>query len=247
MWDKSVAWAKAQTPAGSNYRRNAVHGEEEIKFVLNERFRAKQTEQEEVDQQGAMQYEAWYTLINHCLVQDESGTLLDSDLPDLVADGPAPTAAGSGNGTQPEGQPNTTNVMSFKRLVKFIGSISSLGWHSRPRLQQLPCSPSCHPTSRSWAKRSANAKVRWTESCSFVMTTSWQERLRALKSETADQLLGRTRESGKMCLSFRLVAKMEAIVNDMSSNYDGLATKLSEATVNPEEFDRLLVVYYPCI
>lgn len=57
MWDKSLAWAKAQTPAGSCHRRNAVHGEEEIKFVLNERFRATQMEEEEVNQQGNMQYE----------------------------------------------------------------------------------------------------------------------------------------------------------------------------------------------
>lgn len=60
MWDKALAWAKAQTPAGSNHRRNAVHGEEEIKIVLNERFRAQQTEEEEVNQQGNMQYEAGY-------------------------------------------------------------------------------------------------------------------------------------------------------------------------------------------
>lgn len=41
---------------------------------------------------------------------------------------------------------------------------------------------------------------------------------------------------------------MEAILKEMSSSYDALATKLSEATVNPEEFDKLLAfVMHACV
>lgn len=36
----------------------------------------------------------------------------------------------------------------------------------------------------------------------------------------------------------RLVVKMEAVLGELTSSYDKLAGKLSEATVNPEEFDK---------
>lgn len=59
MWDKSVAWAKKQ--ATPHHRVNPIHGEEEIKIVLEERFRAAHLEEEEVAQQGSFQMEACST------------------------------------------------------------------------------------------------------------------------------------------------------------------------------------------
>ena len=55
MWDKAVDWAKKQ--ASPHHRRNEVHGEEELKLVLNERFRATQKE-EVTEQEGRMELQA---------------------------------------------------------------------------------------------------------------------------------------------------------------------------------------------
>ena len=38
----------------------------------------------------------------------------------------------------------------------------------------------------------------------------------------------------------RLATKMEELLSDMQAKYDGLTAKMSEATVNPEDFDRHL-------
>ena len=51
-----MIWAKKQ--ASEHHRRNEVHGEEELKLVLNERFRAKQTEEEVTEQEGRIEMEA---------------------------------------------------------------------------------------------------------------------------------------------------------------------------------------------
>ena len=56
MWNKAVEWAKAQKE--TRFRVNQVHGEDEIKMVLEDTFAKEQTVEEEMGQHGSFEVEA---------------------------------------------------------------------------------------------------------------------------------------------------------------------------------------------
>ena len=117
-----------------NHRVNKIHGEDEIFIVLSETFNSTEKDEEQVDREGRMQVEACHKT-SHTYTypiltpqnrsfpscyQDESGSLLDSDLPDTTGDpeswlAPANGAASSGETSNPEhAVGNTSAVLSFK-------------------------------------------------------------------------------------------------------------------------------------
>lgn len=124
MVDKTVLWAQKT----GNIRSNEVHGEDEMRLILNETFLHKEVSQEETNREGSIEVEAWVrgipktedsmqynynTSTPRIPGQDESGTLLDSDLPDFH--GPAEALVGAGSkDNKPQTAPNSSSVMSFK-------------------------------------------------------------------------------------------------------------------------------------
>lgn len=55
MIDKTVLWAQKT----GNIRTNEVHGEEEMRLILNETFLHKEVSQEETNREGSIEVEAW--------------------------------------------------------------------------------------------------------------------------------------------------------------------------------------------
>ncbi|CAK9000210.1 Uncharacterized protein SCF082_LOCUS6397 [Durusdinium trenchii] len=110
MINRAFAWAEKN----GKYRVNPIHGEPEAFLVLNEGFCLTSTDTEETDRSG------------NIAVQDEAGTLFDSELPDIGADHEALLAYQQGDrsalkGDGSNGDPsvsvgNTSGVMSFKKL-----------------------------------------------------------------------------------------------------------------------------------
>ena len=61
------AWAWADQAPGRK-RRNEVHGEEEIRFVLHDTFEFLDEQGDEMSQNGAFDMEALYLIPNTCTV-----------------------------------------------------------------------------------------------------------------------------------------------------------------------------------
>ncbi|CAK8988603.1 Uncharacterized protein SCF082_LOCUS1500 [Durusdinium trenchii] len=114
MIDKAFAWAEAN----GKLRINKIHGEPEAFLVLSEGFALTSTDVEETEQCGNIAVEDG---------DDEAGTLLDSDLPDINESDPAAllssqlAASSSGGAGSSSGGPSpldTSQVMSFKTLAR---------------------------------------------------------------------------------------------------------------------------------
>ena len=110
------AWLWGQK--SGNVRTNDVHGEEELRCVLHDTFKHTETRQEEQTREGTIEVEArienicnktWNGSWYQTLCQDEDGTLLDSDLPDINAK-PEELLPPTGNTLAP----NASGIMSFK-------------------------------------------------------------------------------------------------------------------------------------
>ena len=113
-----MAWAKTQS--AQHHRVNPIHGEEEIKIVLEVRFRAAHMEEEETTQQGNFQMEAWpglftpsLSMLLPLLCQDEAGTLLDTSIPDMLDPNAGPSSTASSSKEEAPA-PSAGNIMSFK-------------------------------------------------------------------------------------------------------------------------------------
>lgn len=126
MIDKTVLWAQKT----GNIRTNEVHGEEEMRLILNETFLHKEVSQEETNREGSIEVEAWVRgswnwrcprkknnkTPQHPKIpdQDESGTLLDSDLPDFNGPAEALLVGAGSKDNKPQTAPNSSSIMSFK-------------------------------------------------------------------------------------------------------------------------------------
>ncbi|CAK8990416.1 unnamed protein product, partial [Durusdinium trenchii] len=99
MIQKAWQWAGAH----GRKRKNEIHGEEEIQIVVDDTFDLMDTEIEEKERSGSL------------ICQDDEGTLLDSEIPDIrggaLAVLPDPS---DGKNKTPAGVGNTSSVMSFK-------------------------------------------------------------------------------------------------------------------------------------
>lgn len=135
MIQKALDWARKS----KNIRVSEIHGEEEIYMVLNETFCHKEVQEEENTKQGSFAVEAGYiyamwqvlltlhryrlylkdTMVHNypsCSCQDENGTLLDSDLPDLSGgDANLAGPAANPNANAANAAPNASGILSFKR------------------------------------------------------------------------------------------------------------------------------------
>eukprot|EP00435_Cladocopium_sp_Y103_P068251 s243_g31.t1 len=116
MVAKAVQWAKAS----NKHRVSPVHGEEEIYLILSETFQAKEIEQEEMNREGNM--------------EDEEGSLFQTDIPDLNAGDDAvlastlPSSSSSANpGTAPAAVVGSTSaVMSFKLAAQMEAIVQKM-------------------------------------------------------------------------------------------------------------------------
>ncbi|CAL1169384.1 unnamed protein product [Cladocopium goreaui] len=103
-WDKQmIASAYAWAEKNGRKRVNPVHGKWEIQLVLDDTFELKNKEVEETERSGGL------------TVEDEEGTLFDSEIPDVTQPMAALPAAPAGDGkdvTSSVG--NASAVMSFK-------------------------------------------------------------------------------------------------------------------------------------
>ncbi|CAL1168530.1 unnamed protein product [Cladocopium goreaui] len=119
MVAKAVQWAKAS----NKHRVSPVHGEEEIYLILSETFQAKEVEQEEMNREGNME------------VQDEEGSLFQTEIPDLAAGDdavlastlPSSGSSGPGQGNAPAVAVGSTSaVMSFKLATQMEAVVQKM-------------------------------------------------------------------------------------------------------------------------
>ncbi|CAK9076424.1 unnamed protein product [Durusdinium trenchii] len=127
MIDKAFAWAEAN----GKLRINKIHGEPEAFLVLSEGFALTSTDVEETEQCGNIAVEDG---------DDEAGTLLDSDLPDINESDPAAllssqlAASSSGGAGSSSGGPSPLDTsqgtvylrMTFPAVVATASPLSVL-------------------------------------------------------------------------------------------------------------------------
>ena len=125
MCDRAWEWA-ART---GNLRTNQVHGEEEIKIVLNETFLAKNIHREENERSGSIQVEdiCMHEFVSYpsFLAQDPSGSLLTSELPDMLASTQSfleQMAGEQAAAQKPSELGNTAAISTFKLLISTVCS-----------------------------------------------------------------------------------------------------------------------------
>ncbi|CAK9118380.1 unnamed protein product [Durusdinium trenchii] len=112
MIAKAWAWARSN----NRIRVNKIHGEEEISILAHESWNMTSTDIEESTQTGSLE------------IQDDAGTLMNSNLPDfndsdaLAAHAHNRSAGTSSNG---EGLGITNGVMSFKLSFPTISKTAS--------------------------------------------------------------------------------------------------------------------------
>ena len=137
MIQKALDWARKT----GNIRTNEIHGEEEIRMIISETFVHKEMKTEETNREGTIEVEAGayhrsffgfgkpsYTRmikfhISHAIFlgnpggQDDAGTLLDTDMPDINGpnDALVPQApGGSGGAGSASSNCNASQILSFK-------------------------------------------------------------------------------------------------------------------------------------
>ena len=126
MIAKAWQWAKDK----GQCRVNSIHQEEEIYILTSETFDMENVQTEEATQSGTMEVQDWFPHVSitfHCLLQDDAGLLIDSDLagfnsaPDalLKAMGSKDAKNSSGSTGSPSAAlvGSTSGVMSFKCLA----------------------------------------------------------------------------------------------------------------------------------
>lgn len=131
MLAKAWDWAKSN----GNHRVNPIHGDEEIYIVTSEEFKIESKDIEESEQQGSFAAQDCYVYSLHVgdhvvgvfFLQDDAGSLLDSDIPSINApaeslltgmNGTSATSGTQGSGGNLLG--NTASVMSFKYLLRIL-------------------------------------------------------------------------------------------------------------------------------
>ncbi|CAL1161596.1 unnamed protein product [Cladocopium goreaui] len=101
MVTKAIQWAQKT----GNIRVNEVHGEQEIRLILNETFVHKELREEETTREGSI------------AVEDESGSLFDTALPDINSSNASLLPAADGNKPKGDGDLTTApNASGIRKL-----------------------------------------------------------------------------------------------------------------------------------
>ncbi|CAL1128522.1 unnamed protein product [Cladocopium goreaui] len=108
MCDKAWEWARTH----KRIRCNPVHGEEEINVILTETYELEDVNLEETNRSGSFQ------------VEDEAGSLLESDLPSI-----GDTAPSGGDGGAPSQGTTAAAVVQGKSVMSFKDKRDELNKH----------------------------------------------------------------------------------------------------------------------